>query len=79
MRLAAMMLMLAAAGARAEGPQDYAWQWPIQTDGESAAYVLELDAEVLGAVQRADLRDLAVFNAAGEAVPFAPWPPKAPT
>lgn len=69
-------LLATGAGATAATPQDYAWQWPIQTDGEAAAYVLELDAGVLANVQRSDLRDLAVFNAAGEAVPFAPWPPQ---
>lgn len=68
-------LVLLAGAARADTPTDYAWQWPIEAPGEAPAYVLELDAEVLSQVQRQDLSDLAVFNAAGEPVPFAPWPP----
>lgn len=58
-------------------PDDYAWQWPIQTEGEGAALVLELDVEVLQHVTRGDLRDIAAFNARGEPVPFAPWPAEA--
>lgn len=76
MRNLLMIGLLAAGGAHAATPQDYAWQWPIQTQGEASAYVLELDADVLANVQGSDLRDLAVFNASGEAVPFAPWPPE---
>lgn len=74
---AALATVLASPARAAATPQDYAWQWPIQTEGDGAAHVLELDAEVLQYVTRGDLRDLAVFNANGEAVPFAPWPPKA--
>jgi len=76
MRTLLMIGLLATGGAHAATPQDYAWQWPIQTEGEAAAYVLELDAEVLANVKGSDLRDLAVFNASGEAVAFAPWPPE---
>lgn len=67
---------VAGAASAADTAQDYAWQWPIQTEGDASAYVLELDAEVLQYVTRNDLRDLAVFNANGEPVAFAPWPPK---
>ncbi len=74
MRSVLMLGLLATGTASAATPQDYAWQWPIETQGEAAAYVLELDAEVLANVTRSDLRDLAVFNAKGEPVPFAPWP-----
>ncbi len=76
MRSIVMLGLLAAGTAGAATPQDYAWQWPIQTQGDAAAYVLELDAEVLAHVTRSDLRDLAVFNAQGQPVPFAPWPPE---
>lgn len=77
MRLPLLIAALALAGAaHADTPQDYAWQWPVQTEGEAAAYVLELDADVLQFVTRGDLRDLAAFNANGEPVPFAPWPPE---
>ena len=74
MRSILMLGLLAAGTAGAATPQDYAWQWPIETQGEAAAYVLELDADVLANVKRSDLRDLAVFNAKGQPVPFAPWP-----
>ncbi len=74
MRSLLMLGLLATGAAGAATPQDYAWQWPIETQGEAAAYVLELDADVLANVTRSDLRDLAVFNAKGQPVPFAPWP-----
>ena len=74
MRSMLMLGLLAAGTAGAATPQDYAWQWPIETKGEASAYVLELDADVLANVTRSDLRDLAVFNAKGQPVPFAPWP-----
>ncbi len=74
MRAMLMFGLLAAGTAGAATPQDYAWQWPIETQGQAAAYVLELDADVLASVTRSDLRDLAVFNAQGQPVPFAPWP-----
>ncbi len=76
MRSILMLGLLAVGTAGAATPQDYAWQWPIETQGEAAAYVLELDVDVLAHVTRSDLRDLAVFNAKGEPVPFAPWPPE---
>ena len=74
MRSLLMLGLLAAGAAHANTPQDYARQWPVLAEGDAAAYVLELDAEVLQHVSRADLRDLAVFNADGEPVPFAPLP-----
>ena len=74
MRSWLMFGLLATGTAGAATPQDYAWQWPIETKGDAAAYVLELDADVLANVTRSDLRDLAVFNAQGQPVPFAPWP-----
>ena len=58
MRSLLMLGLLAAGAAHATSPQDYAWQWPVQAEGDDAAYVLELDAEVLQHVSRADLRDL---------------------
>ncbi len=77
MRSVLMLGLLATGLANAvTTPQDYAVQWPIQAEGDAAAYVLELDDSVLRHVTRADLRDLAVFNADGEPVAFAPWPPE---
>jgi hypothetical protein len=55
----------------------YAYAWTIQTQGSNAAWQVELTPEVYAAVTTADLRDVAVINAAGEAVPSAraPAPP----
>jgi hypothetical protein len=44
---------------------DYAYLWPLQTAGDSAAWQLELTPEVYAALRSGDLRDLAVLNAAG--------------
>lgn len=74
--LATACLALAfAAPAFAQAPEDFAWKWELRTEAEAPAYRVELDAAVLREVTRADLRDLAAFNADGEPVPFAPWPP----
>lgn len=67
------LLMLALAGAAAaQVPEDFAWQWPIVHPGEESAYRLVLDQGVYARLARDDLRDLAVFNADGQPVPFAP-------
>lgn len=77
MRLLLACLALAlAAPAAAQTTDDFAWQWPIQADDQASAHLLVLDAEVLQYVQRADLGDLAVFNADGKPVPFAHLPPQ---
>lgn len=71
MRIAALLLLLAATAVRAQSPEDFAWQWPITLDGDEAAHHLLLDETVYARITRADLRDLAVVNANGESVPFA--------
>ena len=59
MRSVLMLGLLATGLAHAAAtPQDYAVQWPVDAEGDAAAYVLELDASVLQHVTRADLRDL---------------------
>jgi hypothetical protein len=50
---------------------DYAYAWPIQAQGNGSAWQVELTPEVYAAVATADLRDVAVVNAAGEAIPAA--------
>ena len=60
--------------AQAAPSDDYAYAWPLQTQGESAAWQVELTPEVYAAITRADLGDIEVINAAGEAVPIAPVP-----
>jgi len=64
--------LAAAVPACAAPADDYAYAWPLQTQGDSAAFQVELTPEVYAAVTRADLRDIEVVNAAGEAVPLAP-------
>jgi hypothetical protein len=71
-RLSALMLAACsvAAGA-AEKPDDFAYAMPIAADGQEALYQVELPAALYRGVARADLRDVRVFNARGEAVPHA--------
>ena len=73
--IATCLALAFAAPALAQAPEDFAWKWELRTEAEAAAYRVELDASVLRDVTRSDLRDLAAFNAEGEPVPFAPWPP----
>lgn len=56
--------------AAAATPADYARVIPIDTAGESAAWQVELDAQVYAGSIDPGLRDLAIFNADGQAVPL---------
>ncbi|MCX7893697.1 MAG: DUF3999 domain-containing protein [Burkholderiales bacterium] len=73
MRCAAIAaLVLLSAGAHAaERPADFAFGAPVRIDGKSAVYSFAIPPAVYAGTVRADLGDLRVFNAAGEAVPFA--------
>lgn len=64
----ALLATVAAHGAPAD---DYAYAWPLQTQGDSAAWQVELTPEVYAAVTRADLGDVEVINAAGASVPIS--------
>jgi hypothetical protein len=66
-------LLLAASTAKATTPADYAAVFPITTTGNQAAWLLELDVDVYRWSQDEDLRDIAVFNAAGNPVPLGQW------
>ena len=68
----AICILFCTASARAATADDYAYAWPVQTGSDSAAWQVELNAEVYAAVRDANLRDIAVVNAAGDAVPAAP-------
>lgn len=59
--------------ATAATPADYAYTFPVDTGAgnASSAWRIDLTPEVYAWAQDADLRDLAVFNAAGQPVPFA--------
>ena len=81
---AALLLGLAVAGGAsaiaALQPKDFARQWPVQapcapgTGTCEGAYAVTLDESVYRQVRRADLGDIAAFNAAGEVLPFGPMP-----
>jgi hypothetical protein len=54
-----------------EAPGDYAQHALLQTEGEAAWYRLDVPMSVYWSAAHADLRDLRVFNAAGETLPYA--------
>jgi hypothetical protein len=65
----------AAAGlapARPLQPDDFAWQWPLDVRGAEGVARVALTPEIYARLTRADLSDLAAFNAAGEPIPFGP-------
>ena len=66
-------LLLAASSASATTPADYAAVFPISTTGEQAAWLIDLDVDVYRWSQDEDLRDIAIFNAAGNPVPLGQW------
>lgn len=73
MKFALVLLCLLLFGSVAAATvDDYAYAWPLQTGSDSAAWQVELNTDIYGAVHDADLRDMEVVNAAGEAVPMAP-------
>src|SRR4029453_127695 len=61
----------ALAPAADESPRDYAWGMELALDGDAAYYELAGPRGVYEGGVRADLRDLRIFDAAGEIVPFA--------
>jgi len=63
---------LPAAGARAaEAPTDFAAAMSLTTQGNEALQRVEIPVAVYANAQFADLRDVRIFNAANEPVPFA--------
>ena len=76
MKNASMLIcILVCASAQGTDPHNYAYSWPIATEGSSAAYQVELTPEIYAALTTPDLRDLDVVNAAGDSVPTAPYHP----
>jgi hypothetical protein len=53
-------------------PDDFAWQWPLDTAGAEGVVRVTLTPEVYGRITRADLGDLVAFNGANEPIPFGP-------
>ena len=73
------LAVLAFAGtlAHAAVPSDYAVILPITTSATSAAWRIELGPDVYAWSQDETLRDVAVFDADGRAVPIDAWVPTA--
>jgi hypothetical protein len=67
--LAAVLLLGASQAPAASTPDEFAYGFRIEVAADVPVHELVLPAEVYGGVTRADLGDLRVFNAAGEAVP----------
>lgn len=57
--------------ASAEAPADYAYSAPISATASTPFHRIALPVEVYQVLTHGDLRDLRVFNAAGEVVPHA--------
>jgi hypothetical protein len=72
-RAAALLLCILCTGTARAAVSDYAYAWPLYTDGDSAAWQVELTPEVYAAISTEDLRDVEVVNAAGAPVPIAPY------
>lgn len=64
-------LCLAFSAGAQEKPQDFATQLPLTVSGEGPWYRLELPLAVQLNARQSDLRDIRVFNAAGEPQAFA--------
>lgn len=71
--LSTTLVVGAACAAGAVGASDdYAYRWPLKTEGSNVAWQFELTPEVYAALRDPQLRDFEVFNADGRAVPVAP-------
>ena len=70
-RLIALGILFGSCSVHAATADDYAYAWPLQTPGDSAAWQVELTPEIYAAVHTNDLHDVEVVNAAGESVPTA--------
>ncbi len=62
--------LMVSGAAFAQAPQDFAWR--AELSATPGLNVVTLTEPVYRAVQTPDLRDLRLFNARGEALPFAP-------
>ncbi|MCW5626254.1 MAG: DUF3999 domain-containing protein [Burkholderiales bacterium] len=70
-RLPWLLMLLAATVAAEPAPKEFGYAAPLSFEAGSALYVVTLNESVYRRAARPDLGDLRVFNAAGEAVPFA--------
>ena len=74
--LSATLLLLAGTACVAQpvSPSAFAWRAPLELPAGSSVARLSLPANAMLQLQSRDARDLRVFNAAGQAVPFAFMP-----
>lgn len=79
MKVWIVLALLATNGAIAASPADYAAVFPITTGSNQAAWLVDLDIDVYRWSQDEDLRDIAIFNAAGSPVPLGQWNEITPT
>ncbi|WP_313421002.1 DUF3999 family protein, partial [Stenotrophomonas sp.] len=82
-RSALLPILLAVAGTASAQANDYrrhyAEQWPLSlSSAQSGAYRVVLEPAIYRRAGRADLGDLQVFNAAGQALPSALLAPDQP-
>jgi hypothetical protein len=69
--LALLWLMVCMGPAQAEGASDYERQWPLKVSAGAGLHRLALPAAVLTSSREADLADLRIFNAQGQALSMA--------
>lgn len=67
-------LLAFAAGIAHADSGDYAWAWPLSTEGDAGVWQVELAPAQIAASADPQLADISVVNAADEAVPVA-WLP----
>lgn len=78
-RLAGLVLVLVPLLVCASSRDDYARQWPlIPQDADAGAYRVVLDDAVYRSIHLPSLRDVAVFNGDGQALPAALFGPQQP-
>lgn len=71
-RVAALLALVAATAAPAATRGDYVREWPLRlSQDDGGAFRVALTRDVYATAQDANLADIDVFNAAGEAVPSA--------
>ena len=77
MAVGGLLALLAGAALARGAPQTastldaYAWRWPLQTGGESAAWQFEPTPEIYATLADPQQRDFDVFDAEGRPVPLA--------
>lgn len=69
--LPAILAAASLSAAAAESPEDFAFAVPIEALGGDALHRVAIPQSVYESAAFADLRDLRVFNGAGEVVPYA--------